>query len=323
MKRLLVAVGVTAAAVAVPAGVAGADPAGPSDYATVVVGIEPATSTIQVDVIGGDSFIQLTAEAGTEVVVLGYWGEPYLRFGVDGRVEENRRSPTVAENEDRYGRSSGDGATADAQAQWVEVATDGSYAWHDHRAHWMSTEPPAGEPGDQVLTGTIPLQVDGRTVSVDVAVWWEPSPSRLPLVAGALLGGFAVMIVLSVRHRVAWALAAAAAAAAGIGWWQVVSVPPETGPSSISWLLPAVAGAAAVVALTLGRSLISYGLVALAGVQLGLWAFVRRDGLVRALLPTEAPFWLDRGVTAAAAVVALVGIVAGGIGMLRLPAASG
>ena len=96
------------------------------------------------------------------------------------------------------------------------------------------------------------------------------------------------------------------AVAAGIGWWQVVSVPAETGPSSISWLLPAVAAAAAVVAVTLGHSLASYALVAVSGMQLVLWAFLRRDGLVRALLPTDAPFWLDRGVTAAAAVVAAV-----------------
>ena len=118
-----------------------------------------------------------------------------------------------------------------------------------------------------------------------------------------MIAGFAVLIVLSARHRIAWVLAITGAAAAGIGWWQVVSVPPETGPSSISWLLPAVAAAAAVVAITLGRSLVSHALVALAGLQLALWAFLRRDGLVKALLPTDAPFWLDRGVTAAAAVV--------------------
>jgi hypothetical protein len=318
-----VAAAIASAAVLVPAGVAHADPAVPTDFATEVVGIEPPTPSIHVGVVGGDSFIELTVEPGTEAVVLGYWGEPYLRFNSDGTVEENRRSPTVAENESRDGGSSSAGSGSGGESQWVAVATDGSYAWHDHRAHWMSAEPPAGERGDEVLTGVIPLQVNGADVEVSVAVVWEPTPSRLPLVAGGVIAGFAVMIVLSARHRIAWVLAITGAAAAGVGWWQVASVPPETGPSSISWLLPAIASAVAIVAVTLGRSLVSYALVTLSGLQLAMWAFLRRDGLVKALLPTDAPFWLDRGVTAAAAVAGLAGIAAGVLGMLRLPAAEG
>ena len=307
-----------------PAGVAHADPAQPTDYSTEIVGVEPVTPSIAVGVIGGDSFIELTVERGTDVVVLGYWGEPYLRFNSDGTVEENQRSPTVAENESRYGGSSETNpADADAESQWAKVASDGSYAWHDHRAHWMSLDPPPGERGDEVLTGVIPLEVNGSDVKVSVAVTWEQVPSRVPMVAGAIIAGFAVLIVLSARHRVAWVLIVTGAVAAGIGWWQVVSVPAETGPSSISWLLPAVAAAAAVVAVTLGHSLASYALVAVSGMQLVLWAFLRRDGLVKAQLPTDAPFWLDRGVTAAVAVVGVAGVVAGLLGMVRLPAAEG
>ena len=72
--------------------------------------------------------------------------------------------------------------------------------------------------------------------------------------------------------------------------------------------------------MALGRSLVSSALVTLSGLQLALWSFLRRDGLVKALLPTDAPFWLDRGVTAAAAVAGVAGIAAGLLGMLRLPA---
>jgi hypothetical protein len=307
--------------VLIPAGVAHADPAVPTDFSTVVVGVEPATPTIDVGVVGGDSFIELTVEAGTSVVVLGYWGEPYLRFDADGTVTENRRSPTVAENRSRFGSSSsGAGSGAAGESEWVVVAGDGSYAWHDHRAHWMSEQPPVGERGDEVQTGVIPLQVDGEEVNVSVAVMWEAAPSPVPVVAGAVAAVFAVLIALSAGYRVAWVLALAGAAAAGIGWWQYSSVPAETGPSTIAWLLPAVGAAAAVVALTLGRSLVSYGLVTVAGIQLLLWAFVRRDGLTKALLPTDAPFWLDRAVTAGAAVAGLAGIVAGGIALVRLPA---
>ena len=68
-RRWFVAVAGTA--VFAPAGVAHADPAVPTDFSTVIVGIEPATPTIDVDVVGGDSFLELTAEPGTEVLVLG------------------------------------------------------------------------------------------------------------------------------------------------------------------------------------------------------------------------------------------------------------
>ena len=88
--------------------------------------------------------------------MLGYRGEPYLRFNADGMVDENLRSPTRADNESRYGGSSSAGSArpGDVAPQWAQVATDGSYAWHDHRAHWMSPQPPTGERGTEVLTGS-------------------------------------------------------------------------------------------------------------------------------------------------------------------------
>ena len=321
MTKAGASIAIIAAAMLAPAGVTHADPAEPTDFATEIVAIEPATPAIRLGVVGGDSFVEMTVEPDNEVVVLGYWGEPYLRFNPDGTVEENRRSPTVAENASRFGGSSptGGGQTT-GDSQWVEVASDRSYAWHDHRAHWMSREPPAGERGGQVVTSVIPLRVNGSEVQVSVAVVWEPAPSRIPVVAGAVIAVFAVLIVLSAGHRIAWVLAITGTAAASVGWWQVISVPPETGPSSISWLLPAIAAAVAAVAVALGRSLVSSALVTLAGLQLALWSFLRRDGLVKALLPTDAPFWLDRGVTAAAAVAGVAGIAAGVLGMLRLPA---
>jgi hypothetical protein len=70
------AVAIAAAVILVPAGVVSADPAVPTDFATEIVGVEPATPSIHVGVVGGDSFVELTVAPGMEVVVLGYWGEP-------------------------------------------------------------------------------------------------------------------------------------------------------------------------------------------------------------------------------------------------------
>ena len=304
-----------------PAGVGRADPPGPTDYETVIVGIDPATPAISVEMIGGDSFVELTVQRGVEAVVLGYSDEPYLRFRTDGTVEENRQSPTVAQNKDRYGDASGGAADPNAPPEWVAVSNNGTYAWHDHRAHWMSKDPPPGfERGQRIQDGVIPLVVDGASVRISVTTTWADAPSKVPLVAGAIVAGFAVMTVLSMRARLAWVLVAGAAAAGAIGWVQVNSVPESTGPSIIWWLLPAVAGVSAVIAVPLGRSVAAYSLVLLAGIELGLWAFMRRDGLTRSLLPTDAPFWLDRGVTTGAAIAAAAGIAAAVVGMFRLPA---
>ena len=52
---------------------------------------------------------------------------------------------------------------------------------------------------------------------------------------------------------------------------QFSSLPAVTGPLLVWWLLPAVAAASLLLALVLGRSLVSYGLVLLAALELGAW----------------------------------------------------
>jgi hypothetical protein len=72
-----------------------------------------------------------------------------------------------------------------------------------------------------------------------------------------------------------------------------------------------------VIALALGYRLVSYALVLLGAIELGAWVVIRRDGAFRALIPTDAPFWLDRGVMAAAAVAAVAAAVGGAVGLYR------
>ncbi|HSP28894.1 MAG TPA: hypothetical protein VLN74_10135, partial [Ilumatobacteraceae bacterium] len=69
-----------AAAVASPAF---ADPPGPTDYQSEIVSVAPETPEIEVGVIGGDSFVELRVEPGTEAMVVGYEGEDYLWFRPD------------------------------------------------------------------------------------------------------------------------------------------------------------------------------------------------------------------------------------------------
>lgn len=315
------AVGFLAAATswAVSGGVAHADPAEASDYETRVVAVEPATDTIDVSIVGGDSFVQLTVEPGTQVVVIGYQGEPFVRVRADGIVEENERSPSLYLSRDRLGGSEVP-AHADASLPplWQEVGSGGRHAWHDHRSHWMSPEPPPDHnPGERILEGTIPLEVAGTSVTVTTVTDWLHPPSRTPLYVGAGAASVAVVAALASGRRLAWPLLVVALLATAVGAWQYRSLPAETDPMVVWWLLPAVATGSAAAAMLLGRRLVAYSLVILAGLELAVWVYVRRHAAFRAVLPTDAPFWLDRGVLAATAVMAAVAAVGGVVGLYR------
>lgn len=301
-------------------GTALADPAGPTPYESTIVGIEPDVAGIEARIIGGDSFFELSVEAGHEVTVLGYSGEPYLRFDADRTVLENRNSPATFLNEDRYAAAElPPNADAEAAPDWVVLDDDGSWAWHDHRAHWMAPDPPFGlEPGDQVLDERVELIVDGVPVTVSVVSRWVPGPSHLPAALGALVGivmsGVVAVARLgrrglnrtSVDRLPGSVLAVCSTVALAIGLWQTWSLPSETAPPITDWALPLVALAASLWASVAPRS--SGGIIAgvVAGVELVVWAVLRRNVLRYPVLPTNAPFWLDRAVTAGAFAAGLI-----------------
>lgn len=291
-----------------------ADAAGPTDYLTEVVDISPAVPGISARILGGDSFIELTVAGRIEVIVLGYQGEPYLRFTSSGQVLENDLSPSRYLNDDRYaGGTVPADADPDAAPRWRTIGSEGRWAWHDHRTHWMSAVPPLGlHRGDQILDGAVPLLVDGVAVEVQVVSHWLPQPSTAPVVLALVVGFAAGATCLGLHRRrpqtVVAVVGAAGATALLVGAWQTWSLPAETGPPIEAWALPAMALSFALVAALRHRSVFARASwLLLAAVQLGVWAVSRRSTLTRAVLPTSAPFWLDRAVTTVTAVVALVG----------------
>jgi hypothetical protein len=325
LRRLLVALVALGAGVAAPAGVAGADPAGPTDYETTITSVEPPTPGIEVSIVGGDSFLRVAAEPGVDVVVLGYQQEPYLHIRPDGVVEENQRSPARYLNVDRYGSGTPPaGADATPAPNWAVIGSGGAWAWHDHRSHWMSPEPPPdASPGTVIQSSTVPLVVDGSPVTVGVSTTWLAAPSRLPLGVGAAAGLAVVILALARRARLAWALLAVSVVAGGVGYWQFRSLPAETGPLVVWWVLPAVAAASLLLAVLLGARLVSYALVLLAALELAVWVWLRRDAAFRAVIPTDAPYWLDRGVLAATGVAAVVVALGAAVALFRLPVDDG
>ena len=315
------------------AGPAGADPAKPGDYTSTVTRTEPSVPGISVKVVGGDGFLELKVQPGHDVVVLGYAGGPWLHVRPDGTVEENQLSPATFLNGSRYAKTPApDNVTEDTERNqppvYKQVATGGTFAWHDHRIHWMSPQRPPGAKEGQVVPGyedwKVPMIVDGTSVTVHGHLILEKSISPIPWFALAVL--VAVGAAVAGRGKstfvAAVAVLASSIAALQTGIVAYRSIPAAAGPNPLEIALPAVATVAALVALLLHRK--AFGVVAiLASVAtLSGWAFMRIAVLLNPVLPTTLSFGVDRAATACAlgcSVAGAVLAVRSGALVLRLP----
>ncbi len=324
-RRAQAAVGLAVlATVGIGAAPAFADPPRPTDYRSEIVSVTPQIDGLEVSIVGGDSFVDL--DAGSHVVIVpGYQGEPYLRFDADGTVSENVLSPAHFLNTDRYSEAVvPPEADADAEPEWEVVATGGRYAWHDHRTHWMLEARPTGlGPGDQILDSIIPITVDGSPVEIAVISTWMAGPSHVPWIASGLVAavlGAGATALGGRRTRLPTGVSLAAAGAAFlVGTWQTWSLPAETGPPFIDWVLPLSAGVVAAAAFVRRWSPFTVrSLTLVASVQLLVWSVVRLDVLTHAILPTSAPFWFDRATTAGVGSLAVVTVYGTGVAVVRL-----
>lgn len=309
------------AAIAVPAD---ADPAGPTHFRSELTRVVGPSDGIEAAVFGGDSFLVLTVAPGREVVVPGYEeGELYLRYAPDGSVYVNTRGLTHYQNQDRYQQVDiPPEASPEAPPRWELVANGGTYAWHDHRIHWMSPAlPPQVDSGldrpQEVMPWLpVPVVVDGQPVALEGTVTWLPGSS--PLVPAVLaLAAFGLVVAASWRRPVAAgglavAIAGGGALMLGVGAW--IGVPPGADAQPLFVVLPALALAAAAVGAVVARRRRGHGhaLVALAGAPLVAWAITQSGALTRPLLPVAAPPALVR-LAVALALGAGAGVVAAGI----------
>jgi hypothetical protein len=303
---------------------AAADPARPTEYRSIVEEVEPATDAIEVEVRGGDAFLEVTVEPGHEVLVEGYQQEPYIRVLADGTVERNRLSPATWINEARFGTETPPEADHEADPEWEVVADGGEYAWHDHRIHWMQLEPPPVEPGEVVSNWTVRLTVDGEEIEVRGRLERVAGVSPVPWIGIAVVVGAALL--LAGRRRLGPApvtlaagttlVASVVATVLGAAEWSATPAGARTLPLLI--ILPALAallaaGALAVVAFRRSRQDIA-GLLAMGSVALlGGWVFVRLPVFWKPVLPSDVPSALDR----AGVAIALGIAVAAGVALVR------
>jgi hypothetical protein len=112
-------------------------------FQSKVLTVRPAVAGLAVTVVDGDDRLRIQNESDTELVVLGYDREPYLRIGKRG-VFRNERSPAAYLNRDRFARIAVPlAADPTAKPIWRRVSQRPVWQWHDHRIQWMGAGPPA------------------------------------------------------------------------------------------------------------------------------------------------------------------------------------
>lgn len=310
-------VAVAAAAIVVfgapPAAAHNIGSAEPSNWRTRITGVTGAVPGVELNVVEAGGRLELVNGTGTEVVVIGYKQEPYLRIGPDG-VFENTRSPTTYSNQERLGTEAlaPPEAVATAEPEWRKVGSAQSARWHDHRVHFMGTQPPPGirrNPGQQrvLLEWQVPLRHGDAEIVYAGNLTWVPGPSRLPRLAIAVLAG-AVLVALGLRRRTGGSEMGWRASLAGLllgltvldvirfaglasdGDVSFASAAGDNLLGVITWLC----ALAAVVALLTRSMLTAAPVVAAAGVLFVAASAADLDILSRSQLPGTAPEWVAR-----------------------------
>lgn len=259
----LVAAATALAVLAFPAGASAhgsVDDDGYSNYESRVLSVVPPVPGLEITTYGVAGGIRIENRSGQDVVVLGYDNEPYLRINSSGtyvnlnsRATYTNMSPDA--NVDVPERASTDPT---AEPEWVQTSSRKYVRWHDHRSHWMGTEPPdaveaAPSQRHVVYDGwEIPLVVNSKPVTVTGELVYVPPPSRTQwlLIALAVFGG-ATLILYVLRSSRAMLLLALLGA---LGCNAVIAASRATAedvvPSRRLW--PFITGGVVVLLLLIG-----------------------------------------------------------------------
>ena len=210
MKRAFV-VAALLAAVLLPPGAEAHFGTGKKGYRSRIVAVKPHEAGLELKILYGDDQIWLDNKTGKTIVIRGYGGEPYLRFGHNG-IYVNGNSPAVYLNQDRYARSTvPKSAKPTAQPKWQKLAGGELWAWHDHRIHYMSLTPPKliqDEPRKphHVFDWKVPATANGKPFLITGSLDYKPPPKNsfpvglaivlATLIAVGMVGLFALRRVL-------------------------------------------------------------------------------------------------------------------------------
>ena len=182
---------------------------GNPNYRSAVTGITPAAEGVTVEVLNFDDSLQLHNTSGKPVVIEDYDGKPYARLLPDRTVEVNTNSEAYYLNDDRFADVEAPSALG-ANPRWKLVDRTGRFAWHDHRAHYMSPAVPkqVTDRGRRthIFDWKVPITVGGERGAISGTLHWVPLPGAGGLPTGLIWASAAVVVVLclivfAVRRR--------------------------------------------------------------------------------------------------------------------------
>jgi hypothetical protein len=179
-----------------------------NNYATAVTSVAPAVPLLTATATSDGASVSIAYTGTQTVIVYGYFHEPYLRITPAG-VDENTNSPSVDLNQSQNIGSLGDGSGINKTPVWKHISDTRVATWHDHRVHWMGSDPPPvaqRDPGVDHLIETwkLDLLVGSTPVVVNGTLTWLKwsAGSKLPLVLGVSVTVVVIGIaVLLVRRR--------------------------------------------------------------------------------------------------------------------------
>lgn len=305
----------------------------PTNYLTTLGSISPRIPGVTVRVVELGAKLQLTNRTHTDVVVLGYNGDPYLRVGPRG-LYENLRSSATYLNRTRAGTTPvppiATGTGASTPPRWHRISASHTAIWHDHRIHWMGASPPPvvrADPGSVHTIDpqwTVVFRYAARTVVVHGSLSWVPGPNAWPWAAAVgvlFVSGFlvalrhrrgaiaalVVLVVVDMGHTIS-----AEAARAGTQLTKTVQFFGDNFVSVVVWL----AAALTIWALWRRRTEAIYGIL-LVGVMVALVSGVTDlSYLWKSQLPAVGPHLLARAAVAVALGLGF-GLAAGALLALR------
>jgi hypothetical protein len=198
MRQALALAAVVLAAVLVAPGSEAHNASAKLGYRSRITGVKPAIPGLQLKILYGDDQVWLDNRSRKTIVIDGYDGEPYLRFGSDG-IYVNVRSPAGFLNQDRYAKLKvPSSASVKAPPEWQKLAGGDVWAWHDHRIHYMiPTLPPkikaAPREPHHVFDWKVPATANGKRFFIDGSLDYKPPPKKdfptgLVIMLGSVIG---------------------------------------------------------------------------------------------------------------------------------------